>query len=108
MLIWRRVAMFWRRLVEQGVQANLDDGLNKRIRLTNGLSLFAAALMLASVPWDLLQSPPWLVVEDIVGGAVFTALEEDELQAISRQQVAAARSNFFMCWLGLITFPVIW
>ena len=74
MLLGRPVARYVRRLVDQGVHPGLDDALKKRIRLTNGLSLFGALLMFVSVPRDILQSPRWVVFQDIIGGSIFAAL----------------------------------
>ena len=44
-------------VVEQGVTPALPDPLKKRIRLTNGLSLFGAFVMVASIPFDWSHAP---------------------------------------------------
>ena len=56
------------RLVDQGVTPELDPALRKRIRLTNALALFAAFVMFASIPFDWVTAPRWMLVEDVVGG----------------------------------------
>jgi signal transduction histidine kinase len=65
---------FIRALVDQGVTASLDQSLAKRIRLTNTVSLFAAFVLFASIPFDRLTAPRWMLVEDILGGLAFLAL----------------------------------
>jgi signal transduction histidine kinase len=74
MFLGRAVARYVRRLVEQGIHPGLDEALKKRIRLTNGLSLFGALLMFISIPRDILQSPRWIVFQDVIGGSTFAAL----------------------------------
>jgi signal transduction histidine kinase len=64
-------ARFLREAIEQGVGPGLDESLRKRIRLTNTLSLFGALVLFASAPWDRLEAPRWMVVEDLVAGAAF-------------------------------------
>jgi C4-dicarboxylate-specific signal transduction histidine kinase len=59
------------RLVDQGAAPSLDPALRKRIRLTNALGLFAAFVMFASIPFDWVTAPPWMLVEDVVGGLLF-------------------------------------
>lgn len=61
-------------LVSQGVTDALDDVLRKRIRLTNGLALFAALVMFASIPFDWVTAPRWMLVEDVVGGLAYLAI----------------------------------
>jgi len=58
-------------LVEQGITPALPDPLKKRIRLTNGLSLFGAFVLLASIPFDWGHAPRWMLGEDIVGALAF-------------------------------------
>jgi len=65
--IVRQIRRFIRLIVEQGVTPTLPDPLKKRIRLTNGLSLFGAFLMLTSMPYDLWRAPRWMVIEDVLG-----------------------------------------
>lgn len=60
-----------RSLVEQGITSALSDPLQKRIRLTNGLSVFGALLMVVSAPFDWVEAPRWMVVEDVIGGMAF-------------------------------------
>jgi signal transduction histidine kinase len=62
---------FVARVVEQGVAADLPDPLKKRIRLTNGLSLFGSFVMLASIPFDWSHAPRWMLVEDVAGAAAY-------------------------------------
>jgi PAS domain S-box-containing protein len=45
--------------------------LQKRIRLTNALSLFGAFVMFISIPFDRLTAPGWMVGEDLIGGLAF-------------------------------------
>ncbi len=49
----------------------MDESLAKRIRLTNGLSLFGALVLFASAPFDRLEAPRWMVVEDLLGGVAY-------------------------------------
>jgi signal transduction histidine kinase len=65
--VWRLVAP----IVEQGVTPALPDPLKKRIRLTNGLSLFGAFVMLASIPFDWSHAPRWMLAEDVAGALAF-------------------------------------
>lgn len=65
------LARFLRALVEQGIVPGVDESMAKRIRLTNGLSLFAALVMFASAPFDRVEAPRWMVVEDLLGGVAF-------------------------------------
>jgi signal transduction histidine kinase len=58
-------------VVEQGITSALPDPLKKRIRLTNGLSLFGAFVMLASIPFDWSHAPRWMLGEDAVGALAF-------------------------------------
>jgi len=78
MLGLRPVARYLERLIDQGTRhvtkSPHGDGLKKRIRLTNGLSLFGALVLFASIPWDLVQAPPWMLAEDIIGGVVYLVL----------------------------------
>ena len=60
-------------IVEQGVTPALPDPLKKRIRLTNGLSLFGAFVMLASIPFDRSHAPRWMLAEDVGGACAFLA-----------------------------------
>jgi signal transduction histidine kinase len=60
-----------RALLEQGLRPGQDESLRKRIRLTNALSLFGAFVMFASAPFDRLEAPRWVVVEDLLGGVAF-------------------------------------
>jgi signal transduction histidine kinase len=62
---------FIRLLVDQGVTPHLDQPLAKRIRLTNAVSLFGAVLMFASIPFDRLTAPRWMLAEDVLGGLAF-------------------------------------
>ncbi|MES1164899.1 MAG: ATP-binding protein [Verrucomicrobiota bacterium] len=65
------LARFLRALVEQGIGPGVDESLAKRIRLTNGLSLFGALVLFASAPFDRLEAPRWMVVEDLLGGVAY-------------------------------------
>ena len=65
------LARFVRALVEQGITPGVDESLAKRIRLTNGLSLFGALVLFASAPFDRLEAPRWVVVEDLLGGVAY-------------------------------------
>ena len=58
-------------IVEQGITPALPDPLKKRIRLTNGLSLFGAFVMLASIPFDWSHAPRWMLGEDVGGALAF-------------------------------------
>src|SRR6185503_6975582 len=60
-------------LIQQGVTPALPDPLKKRIRLTNGLSLFGVFVMLASIPFDWSHAPRWMLAEDAVGALAFMA-----------------------------------
>lgn len=60
-----------RALANQGVTAAQPDGLKKRIRMTNALSVFGALLMAASVPFDAVEAPRWMVIEDVVGAFAY-------------------------------------
>jgi len=62
-----------RALANQGVTDALTDAVKKRIRMTNVLSVFGAVLMAASVPFDALEAPRWMVIEDIVGAFAYLA-----------------------------------
>src|SRR4051812_323568 len=63
-----------RRFVAQGVTDALPAPLAKRIRLTNALSLFAAAVNLLSILFDSTSAPAWMVGEDVFGALAFLAL----------------------------------
>jgi signal transduction histidine kinase len=67
----RLIRRFAAPVVEQGVTPALPDPLKKRIRLTNGLSLFGAFVMVASVPFDWSHAPRWMLAEDGVGAVAF-------------------------------------
>jgi signal transduction histidine kinase len=58
-------------LVDQGVARTRDVALSKRVRLTNALSLFGAFVMFASIPFDRVTAPRWMLVEDVAGGFGF-------------------------------------
>jgi signal transduction histidine kinase len=60
-----------RPILEQGVDRARDASMQKRIRLTNGLSLFGALVLFASAPFDRLEAPRWVLAEDIVGGLAY-------------------------------------
>jgi signal transduction histidine kinase len=64
------VALF-RALANQGVTGALTDALKKRIRMTNVLSVFGAFLMVSSVPFDAVEAPRWMVIEDILGAFAY-------------------------------------
>jgi signal transduction histidine kinase len=67
----RLPSRFIKTLVDQGVTPHLDQPLAKRIRLTNAVSLFGAVLMFASIPFDRLTAPRWMLAEDVIGGLAF-------------------------------------
>ena len=60
-----------RPILELGITPALPDPLKKRIRLTNGLSLFGSFVMLASIPFDWSHAPRWMLAEDIFGAVAF-------------------------------------
>jgi signal transduction histidine kinase len=63
-----------RRFVALGVTDALPAPLAKRIRLTNAMSLFAAAVNLLSIPFDGTSAPTWMVTEDLLGALAFLTL----------------------------------
>ena len=65
------LARFVRALLEQGITPGIDESLAKRIRLTNALSLFGALVLFASAPFDRVEAPRWMVVEDLLGGVAY-------------------------------------
>ncbi|MFL5305343.1 MAG: sensor histidine kinase [Polyangia bacterium] len=65
------LARFLRALLEQGITPGVDESLAKRLRLTNGLSLFGAVVLFASAPFDRLEAQRWMVVEDLLGGVAY-------------------------------------
>ncbi|HLK92336.1 MAG TPA: ATP-binding protein [Polyangia bacterium] len=65
------VARVLRGAVQQGVRPGMDESLAKRVRLANTLSLFGAALLFASAPFDRLEAPRWMVAEDLIAGAAY-------------------------------------
>ncbi len=69
-----RLFRFFSRVIDQGVTPVLDPALRKRIRLTNALSLFAAFVLFASIPFDWVTAPRWMLVEDVAGGVAFLSL----------------------------------
>jgi signal transduction histidine kinase len=64
----------FQRLVDQGVTPDLAPPLRKRIRLTNAIALFGAFVMLASLPFDWVTAPRWMLAEDLVGGLAYLGL----------------------------------
>jgi signal transduction histidine kinase len=60
-----------RPLLEQGVARARDASMQKRIRLTNALSLFGAVVLFASGPFDRVEAPRWTLSEDLLGGLAF-------------------------------------
>jgi signal transduction histidine kinase len=60
-----------RPLLEQGVSRVSDPSMQKRIRLTNGLSLFGAVVLFASAPFDSFEAPRWVLSEDLIGGFAY-------------------------------------
>jgi signal transduction histidine kinase len=72
--IFHPIRRLVRPIVEQGVTPALPEPLKKRIRLTNGLSLFAAFMLLASIPFDWSHAPRWMRGEDVVGALAFLLL----------------------------------
>jgi signal transduction histidine kinase len=60
-----------RPLLEQGVSRARDASMQKRIRLTNGLSLFGAVVLFASAPFDRVEAPRWVLLEDLLGGSAY-------------------------------------
>jgi C4-dicarboxylate-specific signal transduction histidine kinase len=56
------------------VSPTLEQSLAKRIRLTNAVALFGAFVMFASIPFDRITAPRWMLVEDVLGGLVFLSL----------------------------------
>jgi signal transduction histidine kinase len=69
--VFKQVGRVFSPIVEQGVTPALPDPLKKRLRLTNGLSLFGAVLLLASIPFDRSHAPRWMLGEDVFGAAAF-------------------------------------
>jgi signal transduction histidine kinase len=69
--VLRVLAKSIRNLVGQGITPALSDPLQKRIRLTNALSLFGACVMFGSIPFDWVEAPRWMVAEDIVVGIAY-------------------------------------
>jgi signal transduction histidine kinase len=61
-------------LVDQGVARARNVALSKRIRLTNALCVFGAFVMFASIPFDRVTAPRWMLFEDIGGGLAFLSL----------------------------------
>ena len=68
-----RIDRFVRPILDQGITPALPDPLKKRIRLTNGLSLFGSFVMLASIPFDWSHAPRWMLTEDVVGAFAYLA-----------------------------------
>jgi signal transduction histidine kinase len=68
------IARIIRGWIAQGVTPATPAALAKRIRLTNGLALFGAVVMFASVPFDWHAAPTWMVAEDVLGGVGFLLL----------------------------------
>src|SRR5262245_45267354 len=60
-----------RALVNQGITPALDEPLRKRIRLTNVLSLLGTVVMFASIPFDRVSAPRWMLAEDVFGGLAY-------------------------------------
>jgi C4-dicarboxylate-specific signal transduction histidine kinase len=56
------------------VSPTLDQSMAKRIRLTNAVALFGAFVMFASIPFDRVTAPRWMLAEDVLGGLVFLSL----------------------------------
>jgi signal transduction histidine kinase len=72
--VFRQVAGRISTFTDFGVTSGLPEPLKKRIRLTNAVSLFGAFVMLVSIPFDQREAPPWMVVEDAVGGIAYLGL----------------------------------
>ncbi len=60
-----------RALLELGIRPGMDESLAKRVRLSNGMSLFGALMLFGSAPFDVLEAPRWEVVADLLGGVAF-------------------------------------
>jgi PAS domain S-box-containing protein len=60
-----------RKLVDMGVTHELDQAMQKRIRLTNAVSLFGVFIMLASLPFDRVSAPRWMLAEDVLGAVAY-------------------------------------
>jgi signal transduction histidine kinase len=60
--------------LDQGIGGDLPNVLRKRVRLTNVASLFGALVELATLPFDLLEAPRWMVIDDLVAAGVFLSL----------------------------------
>jgi signal transduction histidine kinase len=69
--VLRALARSVRNLVEQGITPALSNPLQKRIRLTNALSVFGAFVMFGSIPFDWVEAPRWMVGEDIIVGIAY-------------------------------------
>ena len=69
--VLRALARSIRNLVEQGITPALSNPLQKRIRLTNALSVFGAFVMFGSIPFDWVEAPRWMVGEDIIVGIAY-------------------------------------
>src|SRR4029077_1029402 len=55
----------------QGIRSDLPEPLKKRVRITNAAALFGALAMLATIPVDRVESPPWMLVVDVLGALGF-------------------------------------
>jgi signal transduction histidine kinase len=64
----------FKHLIDRGITPDLEQPLRKRIRLTNALALFGAFVLFASFPFDWYTAPPWMLVEDLVGGVAYLGL----------------------------------
>src|SRR5436190_19940935 len=58
-------------VLDQGVTTSVPDRLKRRIRIANGLAVFAGILLLASIPFDLAEAPRWTVIADVVAGLAY-------------------------------------
>jgi signal transduction histidine kinase len=72
--ILSQIRRFASAFVEQGITPSLPDPLKKRIRLTNGLSLFGALVMATGIPYDWSHAPRWTVAQDVGGAVAFLLL----------------------------------
>jgi signal transduction histidine kinase len=72
--VFRRIAGRMGAFTDFGVTSDLPEPLKKRIRLTNSVALFGAFVMLVSIPFDQREAPPWMVIEDAVGGIAYLGL----------------------------------
>ena len=98
-----RLQRLLERVTAAGTQRGAALADARQIRVVNTIASLCAVICALSIPYDALAAPWWVVVEDVVVGAMFAAGP----YAASRGRVRLARWLFLATGTGVVAFNAL-